>query len=201
MISFKLLLIAFSAFLLIGCSASIPAVSEYRIDIEPSVSAYSQSGCKEKSLKIAQAFSSTSLMTHDMNYGQGNHKRYAFTQSQWAESPNRAITAEVLEYVKATKLFKNVQNPKSRSKSGLVLETNIEEFMQYFSEDEKESHVLVRINLTLIDVKTNQVIATQTFKSKVEVDSINADDGVKYLNIALENVLIETAEWLGEVCQ
>lgn len=197
----QLLLIVFITFVLTGCSTTTPAVSEYRIDVVPASAVFSQTGCKEESLKIAQAFSSTSLMSHEMNYGQGLHKQYKFTQSQWAESPNRAITSELLEYIKSTKLFKNVQISKSRSKNGLLLETNIEDFMQYFSEDEKESFVRVRINLTLIDVKTSSVLATETFESKIEIDSINADAGVQYLNIALQNVLNESGQWFGEVCK
>jgi len=201
MIASKLLLIVITAFLFIGCSTTTPAVSEYRINVKLTTPVFTQTGCKEESLKVAQAFSSTSLMTHDMNYGQGTHKQYKFTQSQWAESPNRAITTEIVEYLKSTKLFKNVQISKSRSKNGLILETNIEDFMQYFSEDEKESFVSVRINLTLIDVKTSKVLATKTFESKIEVDNINADAGVKNLNIALEKVLNSSGKWLSEVCR
>jgi len=197
----QLLFIAIITFLLIGCSTTIPAVSEYRINAVTIPSTFTQTGCREDSLKIAQAFSSTFLMTHDMNYGQGPHKQYTFTQSQWAESPNRAISAEISEYIKSTKLFKNVQISKSRSKNGLLLETNIEDFMQYFSEDEKESFVQVRINLTLIDVKSSKVLATKTFESKMEVDSINSDAGVKHLNIALGNVLKNSGKWFSEVCK
>ena len=197
----KLLLIALSTFLFTGCSTSVPAVSEYRINAEPVVSAFPQTGCKQQSLKIAQAFSSTSLMTLDMNYGQGPHKQYAFTQSQWAESPNRAITTEILRYLKSTKLFKNVQISKSRSVNGLLLETSIEDFMQYFSEDEKESYVQVRINLTLVDVKTSKVLSTKTFRSKLDVDSMDADAGVEHLNLALQNVLSQSGEWFSGACK
>ncbi|MEN8302540.1 MAG: ABC-type transport auxiliary lipoprotein family protein [Campylobacterota bacterium] len=197
----QLLFIALVTFLFVGCSTTTPAVSEYRINVESTASEFTQQGCKEESLKVVQAFSPTSLMTHEMNYGQGAHKQYKFTQSQWAESPNRAVSAEIAQYLKSTKLFKNVQVSKSRSKNGLLLETNIEDFMQYFSEDEKESFVSVRISLTLIDAESSKVVATKTFKSKIEVDSINADAGVKHLNIALENVLVDSAEWFGEVCK
>ena len=197
----QLLLIVFITFILTGCSITTPAVSEYRINVLPAATAFSQTGCKEESLKVAQAFSSSSLMSHEMNYGQGLHKQYKFTQSQWAESPNRAISSEILEYIKLTKLFKNVQISKSRTRNGLLLETNIEDFMQYFSEDEKESSVRVRINLTLIDVKTSSVLATKTFESKIEVDSVNADAGVVHLNIALQNILNESGQWLDEVCK
>ena len=197
----QLLFIAFVTFLLVGCSTTTPAVSEYRIDVELAPVVSIETGCKEKSLKVAQAFSPTFLMTHDMNYGQGAYKQYKFTQSQWAESPNRAISTELVEYLKSTKLFKNVQISKSRSKNGLLLEINIEEFMQYFSEDEKTSFVQVRINLTLIDAQSSRVISTQTFKSKIEVESINAEAGVEHLNIALEDVFKNSGEWLNEVCK
>jgi len=197
----RLLLIAIITFLLVGCSTTTPAVSEYRINVESTPVAFAQKGCKKDSLKVAQAFSSTSLMSHEMNYGQGTHKQYKFTQSQWAESPNRAISAEIVEYLKSINLFKNVQISKSRSKNGLLLETNIEDFMQYFSEDEKESFVSVRINLTLIDVQTSKVVATKTFESKINVDSINSDAGVEHLNTALENVLKSSGEWFSEVCK
>ncbi len=197
----KLLSIAIIVFLLIGCSTTTPVVSEYRINVELTPSVFTQTGCKEQSLKIAQAFSSTSLMTQNMNYGQGSHRQYKFTQSQWAESPNRAISAEILESIKSTELFKNVQISKSRTANGLLLETNIEDFMQYFSDDEKESYVHARINLTLIDSKTSEVLATKTFDSRVDVQSLNADDGVINLNIALKNILEESAQWFGEVCK
>jgi len=197
----RLLFIAFTTFLLVGCSTTTPAVSEYRINVESLPLVSTQTGCKKESLKIAQAFSASSLMTHAMNYGQGTHKQYKFTQSQWAESPNRAISAKLAEYLKSTKLFKNVQISKSRSKNGLLLETNIEDFMQYFSEDEKESFVNVRINLTLIDIESSKVIATKTFESQMNVESVNADAGVQNLNIALENVLKSSTQWLNEVCK
>lgn len=199
--SYKLLLITFITYLLVGCSTKIPAVSEYRINVESVPAVLTQTGCKKQSLKVAQAFSSTSLMTQEMKYGQGAHKQYKFTQSQWAESPNRAISAEIAEYLKSIKLFKNVQISKSRSKNGLLLETNIEDFMQYFSEDERESFVNVRINFTLIDVESSKVLATETFESKIEVDGINADAGVQHLNIALEDVLKSSGEWFSEVCK
>lgn len=197
----KLIIIALMVFLFLGCSTTAPAVAEYRINVASPSSAFNESGCKQESLKIAQAFSSSSLMSNKMSYGQGAHRQYNFTESEWAESPNRAISVAVLEYVKSTELFKNVQTSKSRSSNGLLLETNIEEFMQYFSEDEKESFSKVKINLTLIDVKASKVLATKTFSSTVKVDSLNADGGVIALNRALGNILEESAKWLGGVCK
>ena len=83
----------------------------------------------------------------------------------------------------------------------MLLETNIEDFMQYFSKDEKNSFSNVVITLTLIDTQTNSVIATKTFRSKVDSQSADANGGVIALNRALSNVLNESGKWLGETCK
>ena len=73
--------------------------------------------------------------------------------------------------------------------------------MQYFSADEKSSHSNVTIVLTLIDTKSNLVLATKSFSSRVEAQQINAEGGVIALNKALKDVVIESGEWLGGVCK
>ncbi len=197
----KLLYIVLTIFAFSACSTTVPSVAEYRISTQEKPKEFTQSSCSDKSLKVAQAFSSGSLMTLNMNYGQGAHKRFVYTQSQWAESPNNAITAELLKSIKATKLFKNVQISKSRSSSDFLLETSIEDFMQYFSEDEKSSYANVVINLTLIDRSSNRVVATETFSSKVDVLTVDAAGGVVALNEALQNTLESSVAWFGKVCK
>ena len=184
-----------------GCSVNTPPVSEYRINTKIQNLNFKESGCRDKSLKVVQAFSSSSLMSLNMNYGQGVHKQYVFTQSQWAESPNRAITSEIVKYIKSINLFKNVQISKSRTVNSVLLETNIEDFMQYFSTDAKESYANVSITLTLLESKTSLFISTKTFNSKVKVKNMDADSGVVALNKALENVLKESGVWLKSVCK
>ena len=184
-----------------ACSTTVPAISEYRINTNLTTKEFTQHGCKDNSLKIAQAFSSSNLMTQSMRYGEGDFKQYTFRESQWAESPNRAITSEFLAYIKNSNLFKNVQISKSRSKNGLLLETNIVDFMQYFSADEKSSYSNVSIVLTLIDTKSNSVLATQSFSSRVEAKELSAEGGVVALNAALKSVVIEGGEWLAGVCK
>jgi len=187
--------------LLSGCTTTLPSVSEYRLSVKENKQLFSQTDCKVNSLKLGQAFSSSSLMTLNMNYGLGEHKQFAYTQSQWAKTPNSAVSDALVHYIKETELFKNVQISKSRSNNSMLLETNIEDFMQYFSEDEKSSYSNVRISLTLIDTQTNRVVSTQTFSSKVEVLSSDANGGVVALNSALNNVLKEAVSWLGESCR
>jgi len=197
----RFLYVIITLFLVAGCSVSTPTISEYRIDTEVASQQFLESTCRDQSLKVAQAFSPSALMTLKMNYAEGNHKQYVYSQSQWAESPNSAVTAELVKSIKGTALFKNVQISKSRSKNSMLLETNIEDFMQYFSKDEKSSFSNIVISLTLIDTQTNHVIATKTFHSKVNAQSTDASGGVIALNRALSNVLNESGKWLGETCK
>ena len=88
-----------------------------------------------------------------------------------------------------------------QSNSDLVLETNIEDFAQYYNEDLSESFAKVTISFSLIDLKTNKVIASQIFKSKVVADSNDALGGADALNKALGDVLSKSTLWLGGICR
>ena len=198
----RYLLISLVVFLFSGClSTTVPPKAEFRLNPEISHTNLSAIGCKDKSLKVAQAFSSSELMSQSMSYAQGGIKQYTYSKSQWSSTPNRAITAEFLKLIRDSKLFKSVQVSKSRSKNDFILEINIEDFMQYFCEKALTSHSKVLISLTLINSKTNKVIATQTFTAGFPIENLNANGGVEGLNKALSSVLSQSSIWFDEVCR
>ena len=197
----KIVISIFMMFVVTGCSVVMPHISEYRINPTLHPSNVEKGECSDKSLKVAKAFSSNALMSVDMSYAIGEYKSDVFTQSQWAQTPNQAITAHILKMLQGSNLFKTVQISKSRSKNGLILETNIEDFMQYFSVEKNSSISKVVINSTLIDAKTNAVLKSKTFSKSVKSKTIDAKGGVIALNEALSEVLSQQREWLGEVCK
>ena len=194
-------LISIAIVLFVGCSTSVPPKVEYRLNPSLEIKNLSSLGCKEKSLKVAQAFSSNTLMSRDMSYGLGDSKQYIYSKSQWSLTPNRAITAKFLAELKKSKLFKSVQISKSRSSNDYILEINIIDFMQYFDETSSSSYSQFVVSLTFIDTKTNRVFATETFKSKVNVTSLDADGGVDGLSKAFDDVLSQSDIWLSKVCK
>ncbi len=198
---FRVIFIPILIFILSGCSGAQPPVTEYRIDSKISNSALDSKGCLDVSLKVAQAFSPSKLISQDMSYALGDHKQFTYSQSQWADSPNRAITSEIVKLLRETELFKSIQISKSRSKNDWILETNIEEFMQYFNEDSTSSYSSVSISMNIIDSRTNYVIATKSFRSRIETKTLDAFGGVKALNNALRDVLQQSAEWFEGVCK
>ena len=187
--------------LISACSTTKPAVTEYKLSQKVVEHSSTSDGCKDKSLKISQAFSSSSLMSLQMSYVLDKHKVYGYSQAQWNNSPNQEITSQVVKVLRESKLFKNAQNSKSRSKSDLILEINIEDFMQYYNENLDKSYANVVISLTLIDSQTSEVIAAKTFTAKQETLLANASGGVDALDYALADVLKQGLDFLNGVCK
>ena len=184
-----------------GCSVTSAPVTEYRIDPQVKFEVSDAHTCKDKSLKITQVFSSTSLMSKKMKYAEDDLKENSFSQSEWAISPTKAITKELVKSIRASQLFSTVTSFKSRSRSDIILETSVEDFMQYFNTKSKKSYVSVVVSMTLVDSKSSKTLETKTFEKKVDVSSFDAYGGVKALNTAFEILLIENNKWLESLCK
>ena len=197
----KYIVVALLGIIFTACTSTRAHVSEYRITPSVEVQALNQGQCSQKSIKVAHTFSSDLYRTLEMNYAQGEYKLDTYTQSQWAVSLNRAVNAQLVNMLNASKLFKTVQVAESRTKNDYVLETNIEDFMQYFDEDAQHSVAKVKISMTLIEAKSTKIVASNIFTTEVETQELNAAAGVKALNKALGNVLKESSLWLEAVCQ
>ncbi len=185
-----------------GCSVKQPPVAKYALEVTvPQELLKASNGCLDKSLKVAQAFSTSSLMSQNMDYTEGKNKQYSYTQAQWYEAPNRALTKEFTEALREAQIFKSVQNYKSLASSDWLLEISIEDLMQYFDKNIKKSYVNVAYNLTLIDNKTSQILATKTFERAIEAKTLNASGGVEALNEALSEAFVESMNWINGICQ
>jgi cholesterol transport system auxiliary component len=184
-----------------GCTTIKPPVTEYSVVTKDLKKESVSSGCRDKSLKIAQAFSSNSLMSLNMEYTQDLNRVFSYSQAQWRESPNSLVTSELLKNIGNSKLFGSVHPSKSRVKSDLILETNIEEFMQFYTQDMKKSFVHVGFSLTLIDAKSNSVIKSQYFSSKFDATTLDAQGGVEATQNALSEIIFQNIDWLGGVCK
>jgi len=197
----KLFLITIVLFLVSGCSTIKPSVTEYRVITKSINSNTAAKECRDKSLKVAQAFSSPSLMSLKMDYVEGESRVFSYSQAQWQESPNNSVTSQILKNIRDANIFKSVQISKSRSKNSLILETSIGEFMQFYSEDMNESYVKIVLSLTLVNSKTATVVSTKTFSSKVKSKTLDAKGGVEALNTALSEIISQNIEWLVGVCK
>ena len=197
----KRILLSLALLFFAGCSTTYPVITEYRIETDRGNLDTIVSRCEKKSLTVAQVFVSSSLMSKKMKYIVGKYKEYAYNHSEWAENPNRAITDEIVQLLQASHVFKTVDSYKSFSRSDYTLESRVDDFSQYFSEDEKSSFVVVDITFSLIDNKSAKVIASKHIKKIMNTKTANAASGVTALNEALTETLSEMSKWIAGSCQ
>ena len=197
----KISLLFVVLFGLSACTKTQPYIKQYKLDTYVHTNVDKQTMCKEKTLKVAHAFSSNSLMLDKMNYMSDTYQMDTFTQSQWIETPNKAITMQTIKAVEYAQMYKNVVGVESRLHSDYILENSIEDFVQYFSKDETESYVKVVIVATLIDAKTKTTLGHKRFEKIKKSSSLDAYGGVVALNQALTVVLEDEVKWLGETCR
>ncbi|QFR49748.1 hypothetical protein FJR48_08385 [Sulfurimonas lithotrophica] len=184
-----------------SCSTSVPTIVKYKVASNVDINKFEATKCKSKSVKVSSVLTSSSLMSKDMSYVQGDSKVFEYSESAWLNNPNLSVSRELVKMLRDIDIYKSVQEVKSRSKSDLIIESTLEDFMQYYSNDLKSSFAVVQINLTVIDSKTNEVLLSKTFKSKIKTKSLDAKGGVKALNLALKKVLEDSSAWLIEGCK
>ncbi len=183
-----------------GCTSPTPAMQEYRLsEALPPFQAI-KTACHTKTLKVEPAISSTLYKSSKMYYAQGPYAQYSYSQSRWIENPSSKITKKVTRFLRKMKLFGSVQNAESKTKNNLSLEITIEDFMQYFDENNQNSYVNVVITFSFINLKTHKIYATKTFQSKLKTQTNDALGGVKALDKGLYNVLDESSLWIKGIC-
>jgi cholesterol transport system auxiliary component len=197
----KLYMLLSFLFIFSGCSTTVPVVTKYKISSNLSLDAQDDSSCKQKSVKVSSALASSSLMSKDMSYVKGGIKVFKYSESAWLNNPNRAVSKELINMLREIGIYKSVQESTSRSRADLIVESTLEEFMQYYSDDLQNSYALVEINFSVIDSKTSNVINTKKFSSKVDIKTLDAQGGVDGLNLALKNILHKSSKWFIGVCK
>jgi cholesterol transport system auxiliary component len=197
----KLYILVSFLFIFTGCSTTVPVVTKYKISSNSNLKAQDDSSCKKKSVKVTSALASSSLMSKDMSYVKGGVKVFKYSESAWLNNPNRSVSRELINMLREIGIYKSVQESTSRSRADLIVESTLEEFMQYYSDDLKISYALVEINFSVIDSKTSNVISTKKFSSKVDIKTLDAQGGVDGLNLALKNILDESSKWFIGVCK
>ncbi len=196
----KYIWIAF-VLLLSGCTVTQPYVLEYKIAPKTSKKISDAKMCKAKSLKVAQVFGRPQLMSQSMHYSKGKYEEYTFTESKWSTTPAVAISASLVESIRSQNIFSSVSSARSRSRSDFILESNVEEFMQYFNSENNSSSARVAVDMSLIDTKHNKIIKSKKFTKELSVETLDAHAGVNALNSALSGILDESNVWLEGICE
>ncbi len=190
-----------SMFIVTACTKVQPYVKAYKIEPRVHVHTNAQTQCSQKSIRVANVLSQNSLMLDRMHYVSGQYNVASFTESKWSEAPNKAIHAMLMKVLENAKLYKHVAQRRSVVKSDVILENNLEDFMQYFVKNDTQSYVRIVLSATLVDRKTKRSLASRKFIQKEETKSSDAYGGVVALNTALGKILQEELLWLEGECR
>lgn len=181
-----------------GCSTKVPPVSQYRLKTHPQEKKFM--AC-DKSIKINKAFTNASFSSRKIYYGEGEHKQFAYTESQWSDALDRMISDIFTQSIAQSGVVKSVNSYKSQVKTDYILEIDIEEFMQTYDEKITSSQAEVRLTIALLDTKHKTHKASKTFEVTRDVKILNVENGVIALDEALGEVIDDMLVWLEEVCK
>lgn len=188
-----LLIVIFS-----GCTIKTEPTKELNLSIDDKyISSSKNSSCKTKDIKISFVALPAYLQTTKMSYNQDGI--YSYNETKWLDLPSNMISLELNKALRESEIFKTVLNNKSRAKSELILEVNVEEFMQYYKHN--SSFVKVSYVLNLVDHNSNKIISSQSFQTQVDVTSLDASGGVEAFKKALSILFVKNIEWLSGECR
>ena len=186
-----------------GCSLQqvLPAQAQYDLSVTKSEKIYKQSPCKKYVLKVRALDENVLTASDSIYYMVGKYKINSYTESKWSQMPGHSINALVIQSLRRSNIFEDVQSKRSFANADLILQYDVEDFMQYFSEDLKSSYVKVKIHFSLIDPKDGRLLHSITQSERVEASSLDAFGGVKALSTALGDVLDKNVQWVYDMCQ
>ena len=193
----------FLAFLGTGCSfqTTVPAKNEYRLDVKTLREVYSSKECQTKVLQVVNIDSYDPVQSRGIYYAIGDYELFTYSKSNWQGIPSKAIKNALITALRQSGIFKDAASNRSNVQADLVLEYSVEDFMQYFTTDLKESKVTVKIHFSLLDAKNSKLLASNTIEQTLPSDTLDAIGGVKALSRALGEVLKENTTWLDTTCK
>jgi cholesterol transport system auxiliary component len=181
-----------------GCTTKVPAITQYVL--QPNILMQPmQKPSTKYLLKVAKTFSNENLMGKKMWYIEDSLQSNIYHQSQWVSSPNTMLTQLLVEKIRQADIFSGVVSYRSHISPHYRLESNLEEFVQYFDNAKKQSYVVIKLSLELLTTQHLRPLAMKSFTVRVGVKSLNAKGGVEALNSALEKLLQEVISWLKGV--
>jgi ABC-type uncharacterized transport system auxiliary subunit len=186
-----------------GCSLQtrIPAKTQYKLQMPSQTQEYNATACKDDVLGLRNVVSYDPIMDRSIYYQVGELNIATYSESNWEAAPFKTVGLSLISSIRESKIFKDAFLSSSFVKPDIILEYNVGEFIQHFSEDMKSSYVTVNIHFALLERKDSKLLYSTTIEKKVPVSSLDALGGVKALQSALNDVLMQTNLWLNTKCQ
>lgn len=125
--------------------------------------------------------------TQRMMYTRAPHQLEYFARSEWIDTPAHMLQPLIISAIEKTGAFNAVLAKQSVVASDIRLDSEVIKLVQIFTT--KPSYVQFTLRISFINMKTQQVIATQEFNERVNANSDNPIGGVLAANLAINQAL------------
>lgn len=199
----KVFLYSLVLILFTGCSlqTTVPPKTQFKLQAIPQTQEYNATACKEDVLGLRNVVSYDPIMDRSIYYQIGDLNIATYSESNWDAAPFKTVGLSLISTIRKSKIFKDAFLSSSFVKPDIILEYSIGEFIQHFSKDMKSSYATVNIHFALLESKDSKLLYSTTIEKRVPASSLDALGGVKALQSALNDVMIQMNVWLNTRCQ
>lgn len=173
---------------LVGCSpfkpVSGPIKQRYALTAFSQEVRYRHPG--NKTLLVTMPKAGPTVETASMVYLQHPYHIQRFSENSWVAPPANMLLPLIAQSVRSSGYFEAVVTAPHSAVADLRLDSQLLTFQHEFIE--KPSRVRMRIQVTLSDDKTNEVIASQRFSEVVRVNTDKLYAGVVAANYLTEKM-------------
>ena len=151
---------------------------------------------RRNSLLISPILSTPGFDGSDMAYMRTPHEIEYFANHRWVDSPARMLDPLLVQAAEQSGLFRNVVEPGSGADVDLRLDSKLIYLQQVCRLNPSQLQLALRVTLT--DVASARVIASQTLSVSENLQARNPYAGVQAANRAVARLLPELQVFLRE---
>ncbi|MDT8453226.1 MAG: ABC-type transport auxiliary lipoprotein family protein [Gammaproteobacteria bacterium] len=147
-------------------------------------------------LKISKPTSTAAIRSRNLLYQQNELMQLPYAYSSWSDTPNNMLGFAFVSCAGKSDAFKSVLPSHSSARADFLLESSLLEFYHHINSD-GTSEGRVSMEFYLIDLSSNEVIATRAFYQRFDARTQDARGGVEALNSASTILALELTQWLS----
>jgi cholesterol transport system auxiliary component len=195
----KIILFSLISLLVInGCSLSpmkAHNISYYQLNTSdtPLPKAQRQSRTTRYTLFVSKPVANAGYDTNAMIYIVRPYQLRSYAYNQWVDSPANMLMDVLTDNLQRSNYFHAVTFPPSLTHTDFRLNTQVIMFQQEFLQPESQFHLVLQA--TLINNRTQRVIATRRFESIVAAPGNDPYSGVNAANVAANEVALKLTQF------
>jgi len=197
----RVLLLAFLALYVAGCSLTreVPPSMAYTLEPQVSVEASSETACRDKVLRVALIQSPKWLKSTDILYKDTHQRRYRYVNARWEQTPTDQLQQVVENALTDSELYKGVIPYRSLAKNSWLLEVRLEQMSQQIADDGSATTEL-KLYAVLIDQYSRELLAQRRFQYTSSQRVSDVDSTVASWSHSTAFFVPELTQWLEGEC-